>query len=112
MLIEIYIYTIRIYSFRNIILVQDNFFIINWLNFNTHSRRLEADRFFTSNFNEETYTKKGLEWVNTTESLKDVIDRHHPEMTNKWLNSSSAFSVWDSPPNKHNHIPLYFRVPN
>ncbi|KAK1317694.1 Alpha-dioxygenase 1 [Acorus calamus] len=32
------------------------------------SRRLEADRFFTSNFNEETYTKKGLEWVNTTES--------------------------------------------
>lgn len=76
------------------------------------SRRLEADRFFTSNFNEETYTKKGLEWVNTTESLKDVIDRHYPEMTHKWLNSSSAFSVWDSPPNAPNHIPLYLRVPH
>ncbi|PNX85212.1 pathogen-inducible alpha-dioxygenase [Trifolium pratense] len=76
------------------------------------SRRLEADRFFTSNYNEETYTKKGLEWVNTTESLKDVIDRHYPEMTHKWLNSTSVFSVWDSPPNKHNPIPIYFRVPN
>lgn len=75
------------------------------------SRRLEADRFFTSNFNEETYTKKGLEWVNTTESLKDVIDRHYPEVTKKWMNSTSAFSVWDSPPNSHNPIPLYLRVP-
>ncbi|KGN59637.1 alpha-dioxygenase 1 [Cucumis sativus] len=76
------------------------------------SRRLEADRFFTSHFNEETYTKKGLEWVNTTESLKDVIERHYPEISNKWMNSSSAFSVWDSPPNKPNPIPIYFRLPH
>lgn len=75
------------------------------------SRRLEGDRFFTSNFNEETYTKKGLEWVNNTESLRDVLDRHYPEMTEKWINSTSAFSVWDSPPNAHNPIPIYFRVP-
>ncbi|RZB45947.1 alpha-dioxygenase 1-like [Glycine soja] len=74
------------------------------------SRRLEADRFFTSNFNEDAYTKKGLEWVNTTESLKNVIDRHYPEMTHKWLNSSSVFSVWNSPPNTQNPIPLYLRV--
>ncbi|KAK1316147.1 Alpha-dioxygenase 1 [Acorus calamus] len=52
------------------------------------SRRLEADRFFTSDFNEETYTKKGLEWVNTTESLRDVITRHYPEITEKWMNST------------------------
>ncbi|XVE83908.1 hypothetical protein DITRI_Ditri16bG0126000 [Diplodiscus trichospermus] len=76
------------------------------------SRRLEADRFFTSNFNEETYTKKGFEWVNTTESLKDVLDRHYPEITKKWMNSTSAFSVWDAPPNAdHNLIPLYLRLP-
>jgi alpha-dioxygenase len=74
-------------------------------------RRLEADRFFTSNFNEETYTKKGFEWVNSTESLKDVLDRHYPEMTAKWMNSASAFSVWDSPPPSPNPIPLLFRVP-
>ncbi|XP_010442312.1 PREDICTED: alpha-dioxygenase 1-like isoform X1 [Camelina sativa] len=76
------------------------------------SRRLEADRFFTSEFNETIYTKKGLEWVNTTESLKDVFDRHYPEMTDKWINSESAFSVWDSPPVTKNPIPLYLRIPS
>ncbi|KAJ0237310.1 Alpha-dioxygenase 1 [Hirschfeldia incana] len=76
------------------------------------TRRLEADRFFTSDFNEVTYTKKGLEWVNTTENLKDVFDRHYPEMTDRWMNSESAFSVWDSPPVAKNPIPLYLRVPS
>ncbi|MFS8011250.1 putative hem peroxidase superfamily, hem peroxidase, animal-type [Helianthus anomalus] len=33
------------------------------------SRRLQADRFFTSDFNEDVYTKKGFEWVNTTKLL-------------------------------------------
>lgn len=75
------------------------------------SRRLEAVERFTSNYNDKTYTKKGLEWVNTTESLKDVLDRHYPEMTGKWMNSNSAFSVWDSSPEPHNPIPLYFRIP-
>ncbi|OMP00269.1 hypothetical protein CCACVL1_03414 [Corchorus capsularis] len=76
------------------------------------TRRLEADRFFTSNFNEETYTKKGFEWVNKTESLKDVLDRHYPQITKKWMNSTSAFSVWDSPPNAPNFVPLYLRLPS
>ncbi|KAL8247144.1 hypothetical protein R6Q59_008360 [Mikania micrantha] len=75
------------------------------------SRRLQADRFFTSDFNEEVYTKKGFEWVNTTESLKDVLDRHFPEMTDKWMNSTSAFSVWDAAPEPHNPVPIYFRLP-
>lgn len=73
-------------------------------------RRLEADRFFTTNFNSKTYTEKGLEWVNKTETLKDVIDRHFPEMTKKWMRCSSAFSVWDSEPNQSNYIPLYLRL--
>ncbi|XP_054820616.1 alpha-dioxygenase 2 isoform X2 [Prosopis cineraria] len=74
------------------------------------SRRLEADRFFTSNFNSKTYTEKGLAWVNRTESLKDVIDRHFPDMTRNWMSCSSAFSVWDSTPNPTNYIPLYLRL--
>ncbi|THG20923.1 hypothetical protein TEA_024627 [Camellia sinensis var. sinensis] len=76
------------------------------------SRRLEADRFFTANFNDETYTKKGMEWVKSTESLKDVIDRHYSEMTDKWMNSTNAFTVWNAPPNQHNLIPLYLRIPH
>lgn len=69
-------------------------------------RRLEADRFFTSNYNEETYTKKGLSWVNSTESLKDVLDRHYPDITKTWINSNIAFSVWDdlSPPKNFSNL--------
>ncbi|KAK7391833.1 hypothetical protein VNO78_20256 [Psophocarpus tetragonolobus] len=76
------------------------------------SRRLEADRFFTSNYNEETYTKTGLAWVNSTETLKDVLDRHYSGLTAKWMNYESAFSVWDSAPQPHNPMPLYLRIPN
>ncbi|XP_058069774.1 alpha-dioxygenase PIOX-like [Magnolia sinica] len=76
------------------------------------SRRLEGDRFFTSNFNEETYTKEGLKWVNTTESLSDVLGRHYPDTVHKWMNSTSAFSVWDSDPSPTNIVPLYLRIPN
>ncbi|KAJ6359165.1 hypothetical protein OIU76_000809 [Salix suchowensis] len=73
------------------------------------SRRLESDRFFTTNFNYRTYTERGLEWVNKTETLKDVIDRHFPGMTKKWMKCTSAFSVWDSEPNQTTYIPLYLR---
>ncbi|XP_050213898.1 alpha-dioxygenase 2 isoform X2 [Mercurialis annua] len=73
------------------------------------SRRLEADRFFTTNFNSQTYTDKGLQWVNDTESFKDVMDRHFPGMAQKWMRCSSAFAVWDSDPDPKNYIPLYLR---
>lgn len=75
-------------------------------------RRLEADRFFTSYFNEETYTKKGFQWVNSTESLRDVIQRHYPNIVSTWMNSTSAFSVWDAPPNSFNPVPLLLRFPS
>nr|KAJ0189832.1 hypothetical protein LSAT_V11C800388350 [Lactuca sativa] len=74
------------------------------------SRRLEADRFFTTNFNPQTYTEKGLQWINKTESLKCVIDRHFPNMSKTWMRCSSAFSVWDSDPNPPNYVPLYWRL--
>ncbi|XP_077220766.1 alpha dioxygenase isoform X2 [Tasmannia lanceolata] len=73
------------------------------------SRRLEADRFFTTNFNARTYTEKGLEWVNKSESMKDVINHHYPHITSKWIKSSSAFSVWNSMPDPESKIPLYLR---
>ena len=76
------------------------------------SRRLEADRFFTSYFNEKTYTKRGFKWVNTTESLRDVLLRHYPHTVSKWMNSTSAFSVWDAPPNSFNPSPLLLRFPS
>ncbi|KAL3375275.1 hypothetical protein AABB24_006654 [Solanum stoloniferum] len=73
------------------------------------SRRLEADRFFTTDFNSRTYTEKGFEWVNKTETLKDVIDRNFPEMTEKYMRCTSAFSVWSSDPDPKHYLPLYLR---
>lgn len=73
------------------------------------SRRLEADRFFTTDFNSRTYTEKGFDWVNKTETLKDVIDRHFPEMTEKYMRCTSAFSMWSSDPNPRHYLPLYLR---
>ena len=37
-----------------------------------------------------------MQWVKTTEGLRDVMNRHYPEITAKWMKSSSAFSVWDA----------------
>lgn len=72
-------------------------------------RRLEADPLFTSMYNEETYTKEGFKWVNTTEGLKDVLRRHHPELVGDWMTASSAFSLWNTPPEVPSSFPLYLR---
>ena len=41
------------------------------------SRRLKSDRFFTSDYNAETYTQAGLDWIDET-SMRDVLLRHFP----------------------------------
>lgn len=74
------------------------------------SRRLEADSFFTSDFKKEVYTEVGMAWINNTEGLKDVLKRHHPKLVEKWMNSSSAFSVWNASPEPKNNTPLYLRL--
>jgi len=73
------------------------------------TRRLEADPFFTSHFNETYYTKEGLKWVNTTEGLKDVLRRHHPELVGDWMTASSAFSVWNQTPERAHALPIFLR---
>ncbi len=60
------------------------------------SRRLQADRFYTDSYNEETYTKEGLKWIDDS-SLKSVLLRHHPELANSGLaNVKNAFEPWDT----------------
>ncbi|BBN06505.1 fatty acid alpha-dioxygenase [Marchantia polymorpha subsp. ruderalis] len=75
------------------------------------TRRLEATPLFTTNFNEATFTKEGLHWVNTTEGLKDVLLRHHPEVVKSWMPASSAFSIWSVPADSFNPIPTLIRFP-
>lgn len=57
------------------------------------SRRLIADRFFTTHYNEATYSKVGLDWVENT-SMVDVIKRHYPQLTGKLDGVSNAFQPW------------------
>lgn len=59
------------------------------------TRRLQADRFYTDNYNEQTYTKEGLAWVDDSD-LKTVILRHFPELARTGLgNVKNAFEPWD-----------------
>jgi tetratricopeptide (TPR) repeat protein len=59
------------------------------------TRRLQTDRFFTDNYNEETYTPEGLEWIDRA-SLKQVLLRHYPELSSGGLaNIANAFEPWD-----------------
>lgn len=60
------------------------------------SRRLQADRFYTDCYNEETYTKEGLEWIDATD-FKTVLLRHYPELEQTGLaNVKNAFEPWDT----------------
>jgi Animal haem peroxidase len=57
------------------------------------SRRLKSDRFFTTDFTPEVYTQAGIDWVNNTK-MKDVILRHHPELTPALEGLPNAFLPW------------------
>lgn len=60
------------------------------------SRRLQADRFYTDDFNADIYTREGLDWIDES-SLKNVILRHYPELENTGLaNVKNAFEPWDT----------------
>jgi hypothetical protein len=62
----------------------------------TASRRLQGDRFYTDSFNEEVYTREGLEWIDDND-LKSVLLRHYPELKNTGLsNIKNAFEPWDT----------------
>ena len=59
------------------------------------TRRLQADRFYTENYNQETYTREGLQWIDNAD-LKTVLLRHHPELADTGLcNVTNAFEPWD-----------------
>jgi len=59
------------------------------------SRRLQADRFFTSDYNASVYSQEGLDWVDDA-SLKKVILRNYPELGTalKNVQEKDIFSPW------------------
>jgi hypothetical protein len=60
------------------------------------SLRLQADRFYTTSFNAETYTSLGLEWIEQA-TLRSVLLRHHPQLVQSGLKQiDNAFEPWDT----------------
>jgi hypothetical protein len=57
------------------------------------SRRLQSDRFFTTDYNQKVYTRIGLEWIEDV-SMSKVIMRHLPQLVPMLKNSSNAFAPW------------------
>jgi alpha-dioxygenase len=56
------------------------------------TRRLEADPFLHQYFTEEHYSATGLNWVENTETLREVIERHYPELVKDIPVGQSAFT--------------------
>jgi Animal haem peroxidase len=44
-----------------------------------NSRRLQSDRFFTTDFTEAVYTPEGMDWIKNA-SMTAVLRRHFPEL--------------------------------
>ena len=57
------------------------------------SRRLKSDRFFTRDYNAETYTQAGLDWIDEN-SMIDVLERHYPELEPALRGVENAFAPW------------------
>jgi Animal haem peroxidase len=57
------------------------------------SRRLKSDRFFTRDYNAETYTQTGLDWIDQT-SMSDVLLRHYPALEPALHGVDNAFAPW------------------
>ena len=58
------------------------------------SRRLKSDRFFTRDYNAETYTQTGLDWIDDT-SMSDVLLRHYPQLEPALRGVENAFAPWN-----------------
>ncbi len=58
-------------------------------------RRLKSDRFFTSDYTPDVYTKMGIEWINDT-TMADIILRHYPQLRPSLQGVDNAFSPWNT----------------
>ncbi|CAO2650142.1 Nn.00g014340.m01.CDS01 [Neocucurbitaria sp. VM-36] len=57
------------------------------------SRRLKSDRFIAVDWNEETYSKVGMRWVQNN-GMKDVLGRHFPVLKGVLDKSDNPFAPW------------------
>jgi alpha-dioxygenase len=58
------------------------------------SRRLDADPFLNELYNERSYTKAGLDWIENNNGFKDLLARHYPALADKIPEGQSAFKPY------------------
>ena len=59
----------------------------------TASRRLHADRFFTTDYSPEVYSQEGLDWIDRN-TMTTVLLRHYPELQPALAGVKTAFNPW------------------
>ncbi len=57
------------------------------------SRRLNSDRFFTTDYTEEIYSRAGLDWIDNN-TLSTVLLRHFPSLAPSLRGVKNAFAPW------------------
>jgi hypothetical protein len=57
------------------------------------SRRLESDRYFTTDYRPEIYTQEGLDWISNN-TMRSVLLRHYPELRPALREVDNAFAPW------------------
>jgi Animal haem peroxidase len=57
------------------------------------SRRLNSDRFFTTDYNAQVYTQAGLDWIDEND-MKTVLLRHYPGLAPAMRGVANAFWPW------------------
>ena len=57
------------------------------------SRRLNSDRFFTTDYTPAVYTQAGLDWINDN-SMTSVLLRHYPQLRPALGRVPNAFTPW------------------
>jgi len=74
------------------------------------SRRLTSDRFLSTNWNTETYTKTGINWVQNS-SMKDVLCRHFPQLAEPLKGVTNAFAPWSKVGKSADYLGVETTVP-
>ena len=57
------------------------------------SRRINSDRFLTDDYNAETYTQTGIDWIEGTRFV-DVLQRHYPALGPSLRGVENGFKPW------------------
>jgi hypothetical protein len=57
------------------------------------TRRLQSDRFFTTDYTEKVYTKTGLDWIEDN-NMRTILQRHYPDLGQFLSKVDNAFAPW------------------